>query len=210
MKGTSGVWWGEARMVKWLIIQLPTWFKRRRNVTPGQTADPAEGLLPSGSSDDPASSSDAPAREVNQFISFEADPKIRQMAEDSSRNMIHCAKEQFGIELDWSDDSIQEIERIAGRVHRSYLKDGPPLGRVASYYTMIGSYIGEVFRRNHGGEWGVVTLNGERSPGIKHNPDGLFWPHVKAKQRILVGPEDNLFFYYEDTLSKIEPEAGQG
>ena len=132
------------------------------------------------------------------------------MAEDSSRNLIDWARDQFGIHLDWSDDSIREIERIAGLAHEHYREKAPPFEHIKPYCTMIGSYIGEVFRRNHGAEWGIVTLNGASFPGMKHKPDGHFWPHGKAQQRILAGPEDNLWFYYRVLVSKVEPEAGQG
>ena len=36
-----------------------------------------------------------------------------------------------------------------------------------SFAKGFGSYVGEVFRRNHGGEWGMVTLGDHRFPGLR-------------------------------------------
>ena len=65
---------------------------------------------------------------------------------------------------------------------------------------MLGSYIREVFRRNYGAEWGWVTVQGNRFPGMQRKPDSLFWPWGKALNRIVNGPEDNLWHYYRVLL----------
>ncbi|MDR3416175.1 MAG: hypothetical protein P4L83_08315 [Nevskia sp.] len=67
---------------------------------------------------------------------------------------------------------------------------------------MMGSYIGEVFRKNHQAEWGWVTLQGNKYPGMHRQSVGLFWPWGKAQGRIVNGYEDNLWNYYQIGLLK--------
>ena len=131
--------------------------------------------------------------------SFEAESQIQQIAEAYSLDMIDYAK-QIGVELDWSDESIQNVEDIAEALHAAYRKDHPTPEQTEPIYKMIGSYIGEVFRRNHGAEWGWVTLEGSRFPGMKVKADTLFWPWGRAQNRIIKGSEDNLWHYYQYLL----------
>ena len=140
---------------------------------------------------------------------FEAEPKVQQMAEAYSLDMVDYAKKQFGIELNWSDESIRQIEQIADTLHKAYEKDRPPIDKIAPFYKMMGSYIGEVFRRNYGAEWGWVILEGNRFPGMQRKPSNLFWPWGKAQHRIVNGSEDNLWHYYAFLLRQDEPGAKQ-
>src|SRR5690606_36250155 len=97
---------------------------------------------------------------------------------------------RFSIELDWSDGSIEQVEKIAAALHEDYVRTRPTPEQVAPFYKAIGSYIGEVYRKNHGAEWGWVTLNGQRFPGMWRDKVGVFWPWGKAQNRIINGSED--------------------
>jgi hypothetical protein len=143
----------------------------------------------------------SPAPQAQQSMSnFEADPEIQKIAEAYALDMIDYAKLTHGIDLDWSDDSVQQVERIAAFLHDEHEKAPPTDEQIAPFYKMLGSYIGELFRRNHGAEWGWVTLQGNRFPGMLRKPDSLFWPWGKALNRIVNGAEDNLWHYYRVLL----------
>ena len=142
----------------------------------------------------------ASAPQAQQSMSnFEADQEIQKIAEAYALDMIDYAKQTYGIDLDWSDDSVQQVERIAALLHEEYQKTPPTSEQIAPFYRALGSYIGEVFRRNHGAEWGWVTLQGNRFPGMLHKSSS-FWPWGKALNRIVNGPEDNLWHYYQVLL----------
>jgi hypothetical protein len=130
---------------------------------------------------------------------FEPDPKIQQAAEAYSRDLASFVRQQFGIALDWSDASIQKLESIATTFHDDYKMKRPPLKHVEPFYRMFGSYLGEVYRRNHGAEWGWAIMGDDRFPGLRC-PSTLFWPWARAHNRIVNGPEDNLWHYYQQLL----------
>lgn len=128
---------------------------------------------------------------------FEADPKVQKMAEAYSLDFIDFARANFQIELDWSDESVAQVEKIAAGLHENYIRTKPSDEQIAPFYKGLGSYIGEVFRRNHQAEWGWVTFNGTRFPGMHRDKVGLFWPWGKVQSRIVNGAEDNLWAYYQ-------------
>jgi hypothetical protein len=87
----------------------------------------------------------SPAPQGQQSMSnFEPDLEIQQIAESYALDMIDYAKQTYGIDLDWSDDSVQQVERIAV-LHGEYEKAPPSDEQIAPFNKMLGSYIGEVF-----------------------------------------------------------------
>lgn len=127
---------------------------------------------------------------------FDADPTIQEIAEAYALDMVDYAKNEHEIELDWSDESVRQIERIAAVLHEEYRKDQPSSEQLAPFYKSLGSYVGEVYRRNHGAEWGWVTLEGDRFPGMQCKT-GAFWPWGRALNRIVNGPKDDIWRYYQ-------------
>jgi len=145
-------------------------------------------------------------RKLNLVMStFEPDPKIQQAAEAYSRDLVGFAWQQFGVALDWTDASIEKLESIATAFHDDYKRTRPPLKQVEPFYRMFGSYIGEVYRRNHGAEWGWVTNGEDRFPGLQCTSRTLCWPWARAHNRIINGPEDNLWHYYQHLLDVGAP-----
>lgn len=131
---------------------------------------------------------------------FEPDKNVQKMAEAYSLDLVDFAAQHFKITLNWSDESIREVEKIAAALHDDARSSKPTEEQLAPFYKGLGSYIGEVFRKNHGGVWGWVTFNGQRFPGMQREKIGLFWPWGKAQGRLVNGPEDNLWVYYQVAL----------
>jgi hypothetical protein len=133
---------------------------------------------------------------------FTPDTNIQKMAEAYSLDAIGYAKRKFNLTLDWSDDSIKNVEKALSLMHASYLKSTPrpTQDQVMSFAKGFGSYIGEVYRRNHGAEWGIVNLNGQKFPGLKSNKGVNFWPWSRALNRIMQGGENNISDYYKALL----------
>ena len=70
---------------------------------------------------------------------------------------------------------------------------------------MFGFYIGEVYRKNHGGvEWGYVIIDGNKYYGLGNSETGeaFIWPTVKANKRIVLGSEENVWAYYQAITEK--------
>ncbi len=134
---------------------------------------------------------------------FTEDQKIQQIAEAYALDAVDFAKNHFKQKLDWSDGSIANIEKILGVFHEQLAEAQPTKEEVLQFAKIFGSYIGEVFRRNHGATWGMVNLNGEGFPGLKSNGSaGLFWPWGRVQNRLLNGSEDNVYHYYQTLVKK--------
>jgi hypothetical protein len=136
--------------------------------------------------------------------SFSPDPRIEKVAEAYAQDAVDFSAKQFSIKLDWSDASIADVEKALSKMHASYtdMTPKPSDEQVMSFAKGFGSYVGEVFRRNHGGEWGMVTLSDHRFPGMRTTSGRNFWPWARAFDRITKGSEANIADYYNVLLKK--------
>jgi hypothetical protein len=133
---------------------------------------------------------------------FKADARIAAAATAYCGYAIEVAAEQFAITLDWSEKSVRHIEDILGQMHDDIPRAQPPDSAIWNFARAFGSYVGEVLRRHHGGEWGMVTLGGDSFPGIELPNGVLCWPWGRAYKRITNGPEDNIWHYYTIAIGK--------
>jgi hypothetical protein len=130
--------------------------------------------------------------------SFAADPKIQQVAEAYALDAVDYARDQFDLQLDFSDDSVQHVETMLTRLHDEMAGAEPSQDQIFQFAKMLGSYVGEVFRRNHGARWGMVTLGSDSFPGLAADKSGgRFWPWGKVQNRLVNGPEDNVWHYFK-------------
>jgi hypothetical protein len=132
-----------------------------------------------------------------QDMKFEADAAIAKTAADASRDAIQFAKQHFDVVLDGTDSSIVDLERMLDIFYRQKADAGPDEHTISQFGALFGSYVGEVFRKNHGGQWGFITHDDQRFPGMRADRSGqLFWPWGRVQNRISKGPEDNVADYY--------------
>lgn len=136
--------------------------------------------------------------------SFTPDANVQKMAQAYAQDAVDFAKRQFAISLDWSDSSISNVESALAEMHTLFLSTNPrpTEEQVMSFAKGFGSYLGEVYRRNHGGEWGIVNFSGQQFPGLQTKSGTNFWPWGRAFNRIMQGPENNVADYFHVLLEK--------
>ncbi|MCP2256443.1 hypothetical protein LX15_000126 [Streptoalloteichus tenebrarius] len=79
---------------------------------------------------------------------------LRRAAEDC----VELVDAQFGRHLDWSVDSLDELDEVCAEL----LAQGPlDDQRLERWRELVGSYTGEVLIRAYGGRWGAH----EQAPG---------------------------------------------
>lgn len=120
--------------------------------------------------------------------------------ENASRfagDIIASAQEIDGVTLDYSESSLQEVDRIIGRFH----EQGLAVQDIAATVFGFGCYLGEVFVKNAGATWRAATqeeienyygvpLIVELGNSITANPIG------KIIKRVEEGDEHDLPYFY--------------
>jgi hypothetical protein len=141
---------------------------------------------------------------TDEFIQFMAAGAVKDAAEKDRIN------------LDYSVDSIKEVEGILGRLHELYVKD-PSSISAKGLGSAYGAYIGEVIRRSEpGAKWERDdAVGGEKSYPIIWGPrHGHSYPMTWCYHRIVNGPEDNVWIKFrvlkdgtDGTMKTVSPKA---
>jgi len=85
-------------------------------------------------------------------------PQMQQLAESA----VDAAKDKFGVSLDFSENSLQQLDTLLLQAHEGYKKTssgGNPVNiSIENTVRIWGSYFGEVIRHSLGGDW-IIDQN---------------------------------------------------
>src|SRR5258707_601806 len=119
--------------------------------------------------------------------------KHAQLAADAARDVE-------GITLDFSPQSLTNIDRIVGRFH----SDGLRPEQIGSTVFSFGCYVGEIFVRHHGGVWKAPAettlpddLKDQNNMMVVELPNGDVWnPIGKTFTLLENGQGDSVAYFY--------------
>lgn len=117
---------------------------------------------------------------------------------------VDMAKEKFKVELDFSEASLESVEKILDHLNKTISTAKPSPDLILSYAKAFTGYIGQVIKIKWGGKW-----KKEDEYSIKNGP-GLFVKNQdlfllsKVYRRIVNGSEDNIWHFYQAVKKSIE------
>jgi hypothetical protein len=124
---------------------------------------------------------------------------LAQLAVDAARNAD-------SVDLDYSPQSLQEVDRILGRFH----SQGMRANQVGETIFSFGCYAGEVLVRHRGGIWKMPQQSiwsrlgfGETNLMVVEMPSGNVWnPIGKAFKLLENGKVDSVSYFYDLAIQK--------
>lgn len=142
---------------------------------------------------------------------------LDDMVQDFAQGAVDIAR-QFEITLDYSENSLQQVESILAQLHNE-LRGGPagvaspqpqpPGDQMEMMCKMWGGYFGEVVRRRWGGEWTIETYPGGNFATLTLTlPAGKIFPSLKVYRRLTEGEPDNLWKFYQSMRPKLAAAPG--
>src|SRR5262245_36730221 len=116
---------------------------------------------------------------------------------------------EFNARLDYSENSLMELENIVGRLALDLPAGGAPAEELTEMCKLWGSYLGEVVRRRFGGDWSIETYPGKQFATLTLNVAGTqLFPSMKVHRRLTAGADDNLWSFYKMVKAKLETVPG--
>lgn len=131
---------------------------------------------------------------------------------DSLDSMIHSYAQQavslaheFHARLDFSENSVMEVETILARLSREMPQSKPSSDDVSEICKIWGSYLGEVVRRRFGGDWSIETYPGKQFATLTLTVNGnKLFPSMKVHRRLTEGETDSVWAFYKMVKTKLE------
>jgi hypothetical protein len=137
------------------------------------------------------------------------EPTVNDMMLAYALDAVDHAKQVMGVDLDFTLESIEKVESILDAMFRAkpksllakLVKRAPSLKDIDLFAKAYGGYIGEVLRRQGGGEWYLDEdiVPGQTVIGLRKGSVRI-WPAAKVGKRLTNGPEDNVWHYYQVIL----------
>jgi len=124
------------------------------------------------------------------------DPETEAWMKEGVIQTLELAKEN-GVTLDFSDDSIKEIEKLLAECHREYKKQKSEEG-FHGLAMMFGAYLGEVIRKKgFGGTWGCDHPQMGEDTFPFYWRDHTLFLYAWCAKRIFDGDGDDVVFKYK-------------
>lgn len=141
---------------------------------------------------------------------------ISDMMEQYAAEAVRLAPE-FGIMLDYSESSLEGLERILDRLAETFPSSETELRSEESVQKELdsvsriwGGYFGETVRRLWGGAWGVETYPGTVAPVISVDVGGAkLFPVMKIYRRLTKGQEENVWRFYQMVRGRVSERQTQ-
>src|SRR5215475_6831073 len=134
---------------------------------------------------------------------------VSSMAGAYADQAVAIARE-FNARLDYSENSLIELENIVARLALDLPAGGPPADELTEMCKLWGSYLGEVVRRRFGGDWSIETYPGKQFATLTLNVAGTkLFPSMKVHRRLTSGEDDNLWTFYQMVKAKLETVPGR-
>lgn len=79
--------------------------------------------------------------------------ELDELMQDSARNAVITTRDEFGVELDGSPDSIKLVDEVILKWINRYRDQALEDKAVFTLCNIYGAYVGEVFKSTVGGNW---------------------------------------------------------
>ncbi len=129
---------------------------------------------------------------------------LSQIMQSYAEQAVAAAREHQ-IELDYSEESLKQVENILDRLDHPLAEGAPGAAASAApadaqtedLCKMWGGYLGEVVRRRWGGEWVLESYPGGNVLTVAlSTPGGTVFPSLKIYRRLSQGAGENVWSFY--------------
>lgn len=127
--------------------------------------------------------------------------ELQQLMQDSAQDAIAYAAEEFAIQLDQSEASIELIDSLILQARNKYGASVQDSKIIFTLCNMLGAYVGEVFRRQYAGEW-IYDETDPSAPSVflKHGQYTFAFAGI-IYQRLINDQTLSVRLYYQESVS---------
>lgn len=137
---------------------------------------------------------------------------LHQRMRSQAQQAVEYARDRYGYTLDYSEDSVGLVDLMLKRKLNEGLFVGIFLSparkrKMADLCCILGAYLGEVYRLQHGGDWEYYHLNNKvRTIGLRHR-DIWLYPLTEIKHQIMGSPKLSLTDWYRQQAAPFVGNA---
>ena len=141
---------------------------------------------------------------------------VGEMMQAYAEQAVTAAR-QFQVQLDYSEESLKQVETILDRLHDpiaggaqgAATSAAPSDAETEDLCKVWGGYLGEVVRRRWGGEWVLETYPGGNFLTVALSVrGGKVFPSLKIYRRLSQGAAENVWSFYCMMRDRFRAQPG--
>ncbi|HYH02110.1 MAG TPA: hypothetical protein VEC37_03340 [Bacillota bacterium] len=122
---------------------------------------------------------------------------------EGAMKAVEQAQKVFGIDLDLSEQSLQEVEFIMEELHNTVKRLDPTEKWIDQVVRFYAGYIGHIIQTHWQGEWrSELEYPIKKGPALKIRGKDFFLLN-QVRQRLMRGQEYNIVEYYQGLMGEI-------
>lgn len=119
------------------------------------------------------------------WVRFEVTPALGRQAAREAEELARFAQVALGIELDFSLASLPKVKHLTAALRADLRARPHEQAEVRALVDRLGSYLGEVYRREYGGTWGRARMAGGSRMALKSaRGAGVWWPAGRIRRQL--------------------------
>lgn len=140
------------------------------------------------------------------------DQDVDREMKSHAAEAVKTALDDYGVKLDFTIQSIKEVEGILAKVHTEHAELPLAQSRVVRESLLWGSYIGECIHRIEDVRWGVDSKDGGPGsyPLIFADGSKETFPIRWCYRRIRFGQENNVWIKFNHLIVNPVESTGSG
>lgn len=127
--------------------------------------------------------------------------ELNELMQDSAKNAVITTREEFGINLDHSPESIKLVDEVILKWIERYKDKVLEDKAIFTLCNIYGAYVGEVFKEIVGGQWTYDESNPE-APHVLFEYGSRSYAFAGiCYQRLVNDSQISVDFYFSQALS---------
>lgn len=119
---------------------------------------------------------------------------VREEMHARAREAVETAKSELGVTLDFTPESVQQVESILATIHDRHQQATLADDQLVKEALKWGAYVGEVIKTQKQSHWAIdSTAGGPGSFPIVYKDEGESFPVRWCYKRIINGTEENVW-----------------
>lgn len=130
--------------------------------------------------------------------------ELEQLMADSAQDAVRYAQENFGLDLNQTEDSLAAVDELVLLIREHYGSGIHDSKLIFTLCNMLGAYVGEIYKANYGGAW-IYDESDPQAPSVYLKIQAYTFAFAgMVYQRLMVDQNLSVRRYYEEAKDKIK------
>ncbi|MEM0911117.1 MAG: hypothetical protein AAGJ37_09090 [Pseudomonadota bacterium] len=127
--------------------------------------------------------------------------QLNELMEQSAEDAVVTASQQANVTLDYSEGGLNLVDTAISEILRLFPDESQEDKSVFTICNIFGAYLGEVFKKHHGGEWEYNDTDANAPSIYLRVNDNTYAFAGICYEKLVKNPNVSVAKYYQQALN---------